>query len=37
VTVQYYEGSGHVPTLDPGLVGVDATNRAADFLRRSLA
>jgi dienelactone hydrolase len=36
VTAQYYEGSGHVPTLDPELVGVDATNRAADFLRRSL-
>ena len=37
VTAQYYEGSGHVATLDPGLVGVDATNRAADFLRRSLS
>jgi dienelactone hydrolase len=37
VTAQYYEGMGHVATLDPGLVGVDATNRAADFLRRSLA
>jgi dienelactone hydrolase len=37
VTARYYEGSGHVATLDPGLVGVDATNRAADFLRRSLA
>ena len=37
VTAQYYEGSGHVPTLDPGLVGVDATNRAAGFLRRSLS
>jgi dienelactone hydrolase len=37
VTAQYYEGSGHVATLDPGLVGVDATNRAVDFLRRSLS
>jgi len=37
VTAQYYEGSGHVATLDPGFVGVDATNRAVDFLRRSLS
>jgi dienelactone hydrolase len=36
VTAQYYQGSGHVPTLDPGLIGVDATNRAANFLRRFL-
>ena len=36
VTAQYYEGSGHVPTLDAGLVGVDATDRAATFLRRAL-
>ena len=36
VTAQYYEGSGHVPTLDSGLVGVDATDRATAFLRRAL-
>jgi carboxymethylenebutenolidase len=36
VTAKYYEGSGHVPTLDSGRVGVDATNRAAGFLHRSL-
>jgi dienelactone hydrolase len=36
VTVRYYPGTGHVPTLAPPPVGSDATDAATRFLHRTL-